>query len=234
MIEEAKKSAAKKALEYVEAGMLVGVGSGSTAEYFAAYLGKEVQTGQLQVSAIATSSRTEDVLARYNVPLKKLTKGTTLDLYVDGTDEIDDAGNMVKGGGGALLREKIVASAATQHLIVADERKPVSVLGKTFPLPVDIVPFGHEYTIARLEKIVSATCKLRETEGTPFSTNDGNYVVDIHFSDGIKDVSALSSELNGIPGVVENGLFINLCSLLIIGKAGTTETKEFKKMDITR
>lgn len=207
-----KKLAAERAVEYIKDGMQVGLGTGSTAYWAIKAIGERVKNG-LQITAIATSRQSEKLASELNIPLTSFDKTKQLDVTIDGADEVDEHMNLIKGGGGALLREKIVASATLHYIIVADESKLVSPLGK-FPLPVEIVLFGWELTVFHLEKL-GCTIKIRQDKDGPFITDNGNYIADCSFGT-IADPAKLTSDLNAIPGVVENGLFVGVPELVIV------------------
>jgi len=210
----AKKAAGDKAASLVESGMLVGLGTGSTAYWAIKKIGERVADG-LKIKAVATSKESEDLARNWNIPIIPFSDVEVLDLDIDGADEIDPNFNLIKGGGGALLREKIIAAKSKQMIVVADESKSVDTLGK-FPLPVEVVPFGIEWTIAHLkERCQSVT--LRQKEKKHYVTDNGNYILDCDFYP-INHPKTLHRELNNIPGVVENGLFIDLCTKVIIGE----------------
>lgn len=220
---EMKIKAAAAALEHVEDGMRLGIGTGSTAEEFVRLLAEKV-AGGLRVEGVPTSERTARLCVELGVPLKSLDELPELDLTIDGADEVDAALRLVKGGGGALLREKIVAAASSRMIVIADESKVVDVLGR-FPLPIEINPFGQVATRIAIEKLasrlgLSGELRMRMSDDGVFTTDGGHLILDASFG-RIPDAEALASALNTIPGVVEHGLFINLASLAIIaGPAG--------------
>lgn len=208
-----KKLAAEKAVDWVEEGMMVGLGTGSTAAYAIEKIGERVKQG-LHIRAVATSVQSENLAREWSIPIIPFAEVGEIDLTIDGADEVDPNLNLIKGGGGALLREKIVAARSRQVMIITGENKVVQKLG-TFPLPVEVVTFAHEWTI---EKLASFGCKpvLRQTkDGDVFKTDNGNYTVDCHF-DVIEDAARLHHQLNNIPGVVDNGLFINMASAVVV------------------
>jgi ribose 5-phosphate isomerase A len=225
---EMKVKAAQAALAHVEDGMRLGIGTGSTAEEFVRLLAERVHDG-LKIQGVPTSERTARLCVELGVPLKSLDELPELDLAIDGTDELDDNLTLIKGGGGALLREKIVASASARMLVIADETKLVKTLG-AFPLPIEVNPFGHIATRIAIEKAASrlglgGELTLRRGTEDVFMTDGGHYIFDASFG-RIPDAEALSGELNSIPGVVEHGLFIHMASLAIIaGEAGARTLK---------
>ncbi|MEK3904213.1 MULTISPECIES: ribose-5-phosphate isomerase RpiA [unclassified Paenibacillus] len=218
-----KQLAAEKAVEYVQDGMKVGLGTGSTAYWAIRKLGERVSEG-LQITAVATSQASEDQARELGIPLVAFSDVDSLDLTIDGADELDGALQLIKGGGGALLREKIVAMGSARMIVVADESKAVTTLGK-FPLPVEIVPFAWEWTVAALAKLGCKT-ELRRSGEDLYKTDNGNYIADCRF-EAIESAAELALALQRIPGVVEHGLFIGIADLAIIGKSdGTIEIVE--------
>ncbi|MEX2743460.1 ribose-5-phosphate isomerase RpiA [Rhizobium mongolense] len=220
---ENKIKAAEAALTHVESGMRLGIGTGSTAEEFVRLLAEKV-AGGFRVEGVPTSERTARLCVELGVPLKSLDELPELDLTVDGADEIDASLRLVKGGGGALLREKIVAAASDRVIVIADESKLVETLGR-FPLPIEVNPFGLVSTRIAIERKaarlgLTGGLTLRQSGDGEFTTDGGHYIIDASFG-RIPDADALSNELNSIPGVVEHGLFLNMASLAIIaGPAG--------------
>lgn len=218
-IENQKKIAAEKATERVRSGMVVGLGTGSTVYYALLKLGEMVREG-LDIIGIPTSAGTEKIATAQQIPLTTLASHPSLDLTIDGADEVDPDLNLIKGGGAALVREKIIANASKEILIVVDESKVSRVLGTTFPLPVEIVRFGWEATQTEVDRICGkSTLRLApDQDGNqhPLITDNGNYILDCHF-DGIPAPEAVELQLNNIPGVVENGIFVNRADKIIIG-----------------
>lgn len=211
-----KKNAAEKAVEYIRDGMKVGLGTGSTAYWVIVRIGELVKGG-LNIQAAATSKASERLALEHGITLTPLRDIGKLDLTIDGADELDHHLRLIKGGGGALLREKITAFHSEQLLIVADENKVVSSLG-TFPLPVEIVPFAREWTTIALENL-GCSVKLRVGEtGDLYVTDNGNYIADCEFGI-INSPEQLQQQLKGIPGVVEHGLFIGMADKAFIGRS---------------
>ena len=217
--DELKRMAAAKALTYVTPGMRLGLGTGSTARHLVDLLGAQVRDG-FEVLCVPTSETTRAQAASLNIPLTTLDETPELDLTIDGADEIDPNLNLVKGGGGALLREKIVASASRQMLVIADETKLVQKLG-AFPLPVEVIAFGFAATRRHIAAVLAENgCKgdivLRKTkDGLVFVTDSGHWIVDCHIA-MIPDAGALALGLSLVVGVVEHGLFIGLANGAII------------------
>ena len=221
-LEDLKLAASARAVEYVQPGMRLGLGTGSTARYFIELLGARVRDG-LAIVAVPTSEMTRAAAERVGIPLSTLDETPELDLTVDGADEIAPDLTVIKGGGGALLWEKIVASASDRMIVIADDTKWVPVLGR-FPLPIEVVPFGLAATRRAIEAAVQAAgCRgsafLRVTrEGHPFVTDSGHHMLDASLG-RIQDPKMLATALAGIPGVVEHGLFIGLVATAIIAGA---------------
>ncbi|MGI9385912.1 MAG: ribose-5-phosphate isomerase RpiA [Methyloligellaceae bacterium] len=225
-VEDQKLLAAVRAIEYVEDGMKLGLGTGSTAEKFVDLLGQRVSDG-LNVLCIPTSEATKAQAEELSIPLTDLDQEPYLDLTVDGADELDSELRLIKGGGGALLREKIVAMASDRMIVIADSSKHVQTLGR-FPLPVEIVPFGATATKLMIEELAeSAGCRgdivLRQLSGgAPYLSDSGNYILDCAFG-RIRDPDTLEETLAMIPGVVESGLFINVADIAVVaGPEGVT------------
>lgn len=218
--EELKKLAGEKAVEYIEDGMIVGLGTGSTVEYTIKALGKIVRDG-LDIKGIPTSMHTRKLALEEKIPLTTLEENPVIDITIDGADEVDSELNLIKGGGGALTREKIIAYHSQKEIIVIDDSKVVKALGIDFPLPVEILKFGYTSTQKQLESF-GCTTDLRKIVDEPFITDNSNYIVDCEF-ERITNAEELEKEINNIPGVVENGLFIGLVSKVIVGgKQGIT------------
>jgi ribose 5-phosphate isomerase A len=213
--EAQKRQAAGRALEFVKPGMRLGLGTGSTAAHFVDLLAERVRAG-LDIVGVPTSEATRTQAERLGVPLTTLEETPELDLTVDGADEIGPDLVLIKGGGGALLREKIVASASARMVVIADESKWVSALGR-FPLPVEVVPFGLAATRRAIDALVAPTASvLRQTkDGHAFVTDGGHFILDLPLG-RIADPAALAARLNQIPGVVEHGLFIGLAHTAVL------------------
>lgn len=206
-----KKLVGEKAVEYIRDGMVVGLGTGSTVYYTIMKLGQLVKEG-LTIQGIPTSVQTEELAKKIGIPIGSFKEIDQIDIAIDGADEIDSNLNLVKGGGGALLREKIIAKAAKQFIVVATPSKLVEKLGVQ-RLPVEVVPFGVELTEKHLREL-GGNPDLRVVDGTPFRTDNGNYIFDCSFSD-LSLPKHLEEKLNLIPGVVENGLFIGMANMVI-------------------
>lgn len=222
--DQEKELAARASLQFVRDGDVVGLGSGSTAAYAVRYLGKRVRAG-MKIRGIATSVQTQNLAASVGIPLTTLEEVQRIDVTIDGADEFDPELRLIKGGGGALLHEKIVASASRQVIIIADSSKQVCVLGKV-PLPVEVIRFA-EALVSEKISVLGATVRLRKDKaGKPFITDEGNRILDCHFGQ-IPDPPALAHTLSEIPGVVEHGLFINLADLVLLGKG--SEVLEWRR-----
>jgi len=230
-IDTAKFVAAKRALDYVESGMRLGLGTGSTAAWMVRILGEMVRDEGLKIIGVPTSDRTADLARKVGVPIATLEQVKWLDLTIDGADEFDSNLNLIKGGGGALLKEKIVATASDHMVVISDISKEVETLG-AFPLPVEVVSFGWETTKALIEEALVNTdvmgrgASLRLNQDRPFVTDEGHYILDLHLK-RIAQPRKLSLILNQIPGVVENGLFIDICDTIVIGHGdGNVEVRD--------
>lgn len=221
-IQKVKRAAAEKAVAYIKENMIVGLGSGSTAYYAIELLGQKIAAG-LKIQGVPTSLETEKLAKENNIPL--LFDFERVEITIDGADEVDEYGNLIKGGGGALAREKIVAAASFKEIIVVDESKLVKTLGR-FPLPVEVLPFGRQFVKERLESLGCETI-LRKKGDKKFITDNQNYIFDCIFEQ-IDNPDELTKEINSIPGVVENGLFVGLTNLVIVGHAdGSAEEITF-------
>ena len=215
--ETEKKMAAERSLEYVREGHVVGLGTGSTAAYFIQLLGARVKQG-MKVRGIPTSDRSRDLAASLGIPLTSLDEVQQIDVTVDGADEFDPQLRLIKGRGGALLREKIVASASRQVVIVADSSKRVPVLGN-FPVPVEVVPFAQALVVTRITELGARVVRRLDASGAPYITDSGNQILDCHFG-RIPDADSLAQRLSELPGIVEHGLFIGLASVVLMATGG--------------
>src|SRR5882672_6186559 len=211
--DQEKEAAARASLRFVKDGQIVGLGTGSTAAYFIQLLGEQVKKG-LRIRGIPSSDRSREQAANLGIPLTTLDECQQIDVTVDGADEVDPQLRLIKGGGGALLREKIVASATKQLVIVADATKRVPVLGK-FPLPVEVIKFAQALITKKIEALGAQVELRRGAEGKPYLTDENNYILDCRFGQ-IPDADGLARRLSDMPGVVEHGLFIGMASVVLV------------------
>ena len=211
-----KRLAGEAAVTLIEDAMVVGLGTGTTATQVIYALGRRIQEGLRITGAVATSHASEDLARNLGIPLTDLDTHPVLDLDIDGADEIDQQLRLIKGGGGALLREKIVASSARRFVVIADATKQVSQLGQHFPLPVEVVPFAAKPVTNRIENL-GATVQLRHSGGNVFLTENCNIILDCSFANGIADPNELDARIHNIVGVVETGLFLHMAERAIIG-----------------
>ncbi|MEI7923070.1 MAG: ribose-5-phosphate isomerase RpiA [Planctomycetota bacterium] len=216
--EKAKQNAAIAGAAMVLHGMTVGLGSGTTAELLVAELGRRVRHYGLMITAVSTSERTSDLAKLAGIQIVDPAEIKTLDIVIDGADEIDPQFRMIKGRGGALLREKIVAAAGHKRVILVDQTKPVLQLGTRHHLPVEIAAFGQHWTLSQLHKIVQKVTLRTLPNGMPFITDGGNRIADLH-TGPIPNPESLHATLLAIPGVYETGLFIDLCDVLIVANS---------------
>jgi len=212
--DQEKELAARASLRFVGEGDVVGLGSGSTAAFAVSLLGERVQQG-LKITGVPTSVHTGQLAASLGIPLATLEQFQDLAVTIDGADEVDPSLNLIKGGGGALLREKVVASASRQLIIVADAGKQVARLGR-FPLPVEVIPFARALVAARIARLGATVTLPQASGGGPFVTDEGHHILDCQFGQ-IDDPPAVARALSDMPGVVEHGLFIGMASLALFG-----------------
>ncbi|GGB45818.1 ribose-5-phosphate isomerase A [Lentibacillus populi] len=212
-IDTYKKISGERAAEFIEDGMIIGLGSGSTVYWMMKRLGDLVAKG-FKIQGVPSSNRTERWAEEFGIPLTDFGSVQSIDLAIDGADEIDNRLNLIKGGGGSLVREKIVDALADKLIIIADESKMVTTLGN-FPLPVEVVPFGWEVTARNITQL-GCTPTIRQKNGEIFVSDNGNYILDCQFSD-ISNPKQLHSSLKSLVGVVETGLFIDMAELVIVG-----------------
>mmetsp|Transcript_25749 Transcript_25749/g.70801 ORF Transcript_25749/g.70801 Transcript_25749/m.70801 type:complete len:277 (-) Transcript_25749:61-891(-) len=234
--DELKKQVGYKAVDdYVRSGMVVGLGTGSTAYFAVERVGKLLKSGELKdIVCIPTSVRTKEQAESLDIPLVTLDTHSKLDVAIDGADEVDPDLNLVKGGGGALLREKMVEVMADKFIVIVDESKLCDGLGPGFPVPVEITPFCHEHTMRQVAALEScAGCKPVLRMGSSSSnqpdgdeiavTDNGNYIVDLHFEESIKDARKMAEDIKAVCGVVDHGLFCDMSTAVIIaGSEGIT------------
>lgn len=221
--DNAKKRAAYRALELVSDGQVVGLGTGTTAKFAIEGLGRLVSEG-LSIRGVPTSIATERMARELGIPVLDLNQADRIDITLDGADEVDPDFNMIKGGGGALTREKLVALASAKRVIMLDQSKLVSKLGTSRLLPVEVLPFAWSFS-ARLLGELGCVVNLRQQEGAPFLTDNGNYVLDCDFGP-IEDPAALEKRIKLLPGVIESGLFVGIADVLVIGLDDRAEFRE--------
>lgn len=222
--DQLKKLAADKAVEYVESGMVLGLGTGSTAAFAVARIGELMKAGELKdIVGVPTSKRTAEQAASLGIPLSVLDDHPNIDLAIDGADEVDPELNLVKGRGGALLREKMVEAASAKFVVIVDESKLVTGLGGSgLAMPVEVVPFCWKYNASRLQSLFQAEgceAKLRMDGDKPYVTDNANYIVDLYFKTPIKDSRAAAKAMLAFEGVVEHGLFLDMATAVIIAGA---------------
>lgn len=214
-LDSLKKAAALKAIEFVRDGMVIGLGTGSTAKHMIIALGEKVHEG-VKLTGVATSQETAALAKQSGIPLIDSEDRWEIDVAMDGADQVDPNFNLIKGGGGALLKEKIVAASAKQFIVMVDYTKQVPVLGGSFPLPIEVIPFGWGNTAREIEMLTKSRVVLREHNGVSFKTEAGHLIVDVHIA-CIDRPGEMETALNLIPGVVETGLFVGRTNVLIVG-----------------
>lgn len=216
----AKEDAATRAIDRIESGMVIGLGTGSTANHAIAELGRRLEKGSLRdVVGVSTSRATEACARSSGVPLTDLEDHPTLDLTIDGADEVDPAGDMIKGHGGALLREKIVASCSRRLIIVIDESKLVKVLGETRAVPLEVAQFGWSTHFDALRAMGAVPTRRLTTEGEPYRTDGGHFIIDATFEGGLAAPRDVDEMMHARPGVLETGLFLGFSPDIIVGRA---------------
>jgi len=233
-MDTAKRAAARRSVDYVEDGMRVGLGTGSTAAWMVRRLGERVRDEGLRIRAVPTSARTAALARDMGIEVTTLDEVKWLDLTIDGADEFDPRLDLIKGGGGALLHEKIVATASDRMIVIADAGKEVEHLG-AFPLPVEVIPFGWPTTRALIEEqlinldVLGREATLRMEGDRPFVTDEGNHVLDLHLA-RIGNAHELAAALTQIAGVVETGLFLDICDVVILGHGdGRVEIRDLDR-----
>lgn len=215
-----KEAAARASLKYVHDGQIVGLGSGSTATIAIQLLGERVRAG-LKIRGIPTSNASRDLAQQLGIPLATFEQFQEIDVTIDGADEFDPRLNLIKGGGGAMLREKIVASASKQMIVVTDSSKQVAILGK-FPLPVEVIGFAEPLVAKKITEFGAKVVRRSDSAGKPYLTDEGHHILDCHFGQ-IPDPVALNRKLCDLPGIVEHGLFVGMASVVLMAKAGGVE-----------
>jgi ribose 5-phosphate isomerase A len=222
--DQEKEAAARASLRFLKDGQIVGIGTGSTAAHFIRLLGEQVKNG-LRIRGIPTSDHSGEQAASLGIPLTTLDECPEIDVTVDGADEVDPQLRLIKGGGGALLREKIVASATRNYVIIADATKRVPVLGK-FPLPVEVIKFAQAVVARKIGALGAEVSLRRRADGKAFLSDENNYILDCRFGQ-IPDAESLARKLSDMPGVVEHGLFIGMASVVLI--ANGSEIVELRR-----
>ncbi|MCY3983108.1 MAG: ribose-5-phosphate isomerase RpiA [Roseovarius sp.] len=235
-VDKAKLTAAMRSVEYIEDGMCVGLGTGSTSSWMIRCLGLKARRENLNLTCVPTSNSTEKLARQVGLKTIDVDKVKEMDVTIDGADQVDGEFTLVKGGGGALLREKIIASSSSLMIVIADSGKRVETLG-AYPLPVEVAPFGLPITKSQIDDVlgslnyISRNIGLRMNGSKPFATDGGNHILDLNLA-RIGNAGVLSSHLNMVPGVVENGLFVNMCDIGIFADdKGTVETRNVKEGD---
>ncbi len=225
---EQKKFAGEMATKYIKDGMILGLGTGSTAYYMINKVGQLIQEG-MNIKVVATSQSTESLAKKLHIPLISINEIDKIDLCIDGVDEIDNNFNAIKGGGGALFREKIVANFADEVIWIMDESKLVDHIG-SFPLPIEVLPYGHKQVISKLKEY-SFNPLLRMKDDCAYITDNGNYIIDLHIGK-LLDIEAVYSKLHTITGVLEIGLFLNMCKRIVVGTNSGVRIIENEQMQI--
>ncbi len=226
-VEALKKEAGEAACAYVRSGMKVGLGTGSTVKYTILELGRRVREEGLDIVGVPTSIATKTLAVEVGIPLADLDDLPGLDVVIDGTDEFDPSFQLIKGGGAALLREKVVAQASKRMVVVADDRKRVDVLG-AFPLPIEITPFSHNTTRRSIESVLECKVVMREDSGVLLQTDNGNLIADAHTGASITDPEATETALLALAGVVQVGLFNNMCDVVVLASSSGVKTLQKK------
>ena len=222
-VEELKRLAGIEACKFVKSGMKVGLGTGSTVKHTVIELGRRMAEEGLEIVRVPTSLATEKLATEVGIPLVVLSEINGLDIVIDGADEYDSKFQLIKGGGAALLREKIVAQESSAMVVVADDRKKVNTLG-AFPLPIEVTPFSHEATVRSLSRLLDCRVNIRMAGDGPVITDNGNMIADAHTGPTISDPESTESDILLIAGVVQVGLFNNMCDAVVLAGSNGVET----------
>jgi ribose 5-phosphate isomerase A len=222
---KAKQRAAQEAVKRIHNGQVVGLGTGSTIYYALEELGRRIQKENLQIQGVSTSTQSSQLATHFRIPLVTLNAYPTIDVVIDGADQVDPKFNLIKGMGGALTREKIVASAATTVIIVVDETKMTSHLGLRQVVPVEVLPFAEQLVYQRLRTLAKQVVRRTTSRTQPYITDNNNYILDVDFGE-INAPESLEKQVKSLPGVIEVGLFINMADMIYIGKQTTVEIKQ--------
>ena len=222
-VEGLKKKAGIEACRFVKSGMKVGLGTGSTVKHTVIELGRRISEEGLEIVGVPTSLATEKLAIEVGIPLVELSDIDGLDIVIDGADEYDPDFQLIKGGGAALLREKIVAQESSRMVVVADDRKRVNTLG-AFPLPIEVTPFSHEATVRALSRLLDCRVNIRMAGDGPVVTDNGNMIADAHTGPKISDPSSLEIQILQIAGVVQVGLFNNMCDAVVLAGSEGVQT----------
>ena len=222
-VEGLKKKAGIEACRFVKSGMKVGLGTGSTVKHTVIELGRRISEEGLEIVGVPTSLATEKLAIEVGIPLVELSDIDGLDIVIDGADEYDPEFHLIKGGGAALLREKIVAQESSSMVVVADDRKRVDTLG-AFPLPIEVTPFSHESTVRALSRLLDCRVNIRMAGDGPVVTDNGNMIADAHTGPKISDPNSLETEILQIAGVVQVGLFNNMCDAVVLAGSDGVQT----------
>jgi ribose 5-phosphate isomerase A len=217
--EALKRSAAHDAVERLTSGMVVGLGTGTTSAYAIEEIGRRIRSGALRdIAGVPTSNAAHHLALELGIPLVTLDSHPVVDITIDGADEVDPSGRIIKGAGGALLREKIVATRSRRWIVVVDPTKLVAMLGTQMPLPIEVVRFGWAGHLAALRALGAEPARRQKDGETPYVTDEGNYLIDARFPSGISEPETLARELRSWPGVVETGLFLGMRPEIIVGE----------------
>lgn len=221
----AKQRAAQEAVKWIHHGQVIGLGTGSTIYYVLEELGRRIQEENLQIKGVSTSIQSSQLATNFRIPLVTLNEYPRIDVVIDGADQVDPKFNLIKGMGGALTREKIVASAASTMIIVVDETKMTPCLGLDQVVPVEVLPFAEQLVGQRLKKLAKRVIRRTASDTQPYITDNSNYILDIDFGE-INAPESLEKQVKSLPGVIEVGLFIDMVDVVCIGKQTTVETKQ--------